>query len=96
MSGTLRFVAQLHKGAAALDAGDGTDEALRAIVPPVHFSRRSAARRRCAPGRRRGFGRAMEQLAETALNVRRTPALGEALTQRALLFACHYGSPEGS
>src|SRR5258708_18993073 len=85
MSGTLRFVAQLHKARLALDAGDSTDDALRAFIPPVHFSRRSAVEGALRTWTAPRLARAMEQLAETALNVRRTPALGEALTQRALL-----------
>jgi len=85
MSGTLRYVAQLHKARLALDQGDSTDEALRAFIPPVHFSRRSAVETALRIWTAPRLARAMEQLAETALNVRRTPKLGEALTQRALL-----------
>ena len=85
MSGTLRFVAQLHKARLALDAGDSTDDALRAIVPPVHFSRRNAVEGALRSWTTPRLGQAMEQLAETALNVRRTPALSQALAQRALL-----------
>ncbi len=42
MSGALRFIAQLHKARLAIDGGDSTDEAMRAFIPPVHFTRRSA------------------------------------------------------
>src|SRR6266567_3221767 len=79
MSGTLRYVAQLHKARLALDSGDSTDEALRAFIPPVHFSRRSSVEGALRNWTSPRLARAMEQLAETALNVRRTPALAEAL-----------------
>ena len=85
MSGTLRYVMQLHKARLALDSGDGPDEALRAFMPPVHFTRKSAVEGALRIWTSTRLARAMEQLAETALTVRRTPALGEALTQRALL-----------
>src|SRR5262249_13884209 len=85
MSGALRFIAQLHKARLALDSGDSTDEALRAFIPPVHFTRRSAVEGALRSWASPRPARAMEQLAEAALNVRRTPALAEALAQRALL-----------
>ncbi|AMN38698.1 DNA polymerase III subunit delta [Rhodoplanes sp. Z2-YC6860] len=85
VSTALRFVAQLHKARLALDAGDSTDEAMRAFIPPVHFTRRSAVEGALRNWTSPRLARAMEQLAETALNVRKTPALAEALAQRALL-----------
>jgi DNA polymerase-3 subunit delta len=85
MSGALRFIAQLHKARLALDAGDSSDEAMRAFIPPVHFTRRSAVEGALRNWTSPRLARAMEQLGEAALNVRKTPALAEALAQRALL-----------
>lgn len=85
MFGAVRQVMQLHKARLALENGDSTDEALRVFIPPVHFRRKplvEAALRNWSSTR---LGRLMEQLAEAALNVRRTPGLSDALAQRALL-----------
>ena len=81
----LRYVTQLHKARVALDAGEDTFTAMRSFMPPVHFSRadtvQAALRSWTAPR----LERAMEQLAEAALNVRRTASLADSLAQRALL-----------
>ena len=84
MSGTLRYVSQLHKARVAFDAGS-SDDAMRAFIPPIHFRRTSTVEAALRSWTAPRLGRAMEQLAEAALNVRRTPALSEALAQRALL-----------
>ena len=85
MSWALRYVTQLHKARVALDAGEDTFAAMRSFMPPVHFSRadtvQAALRSWTAPR----LERAMEQLAEAALNVRRTASLADSLAQRALL-----------
>jgi DNA polymerase-3 subunit delta len=76
---------QMHKARAAMDAGVSTDAAMRSFIPPVHFRREPqvvAALRSWSASR---LQRVMEQLAETAFHIRRTPALAEALAQRALL-----------
>jgi DNA polymerase-3 subunit delta len=85
LSWALRFVTQLHKARLALDAGEDSFTAMRSFIPPIHFRRtdtvEAALRAWTAPR----LERAMEQLAETTLNVRRTAALADALAQRALL-----------
>jgi DNA polymerase-3 subunit delta len=85
MSWALRYVTQLHKARVELDAGEDTFTAMRSFMPPVHFSRadtvQAALRSWTAPR----LERAMEQLAEAALNVRRTASLADSLAQRALL-----------
>ena len=85
MSWALRYVTQLHKARVALDAGDDSYAAMRSFVPPIHFRREAdgADRTQGLDGTR--LERAMGQLAEAALNVRRTAALSDALAQRALL-----------
>ena len=84
MSGTLRYVSQLHKARVTFDGGS-SDDAMRAFIPPIHFRRQSTVEAALRGWTAPRLARAMEQLAEAALNVRRTPALAEALAQRALL-----------
>lgn len=80
-----RHVAQLHKMRLALDDGARAEEAMMRTPPPVHFSRQplvaTALRAWSAPR----LVRAMQQLADAALETRRQPALAQALAQRTLL-----------
>jgi len=85
MFSALRQVMQLHKARLALESGGSTDEALRSFIPPVHFSRKTLVETALRNWNSTRLGRLMEQVAEAALNVRRTPALSDALAQRALL-----------
>jgi DNA polymerase-3 subunit delta len=85
MFAALRQVMQLHKARLALDAGGSTDEALRVFIPPVHFRRRPLVETALRNWNSARLGRLMEQLAEAALNVRRSPGLSDALAHRALL-----------
>jgi DNA polymerase-3 subunit delta len=85
LSWTLRFVTQLHKARAALDAGDDTYAAMRSFVPPINFRRESQVKAALNAWTLPRLSRVMEQLADTTLGARRTSALAEALTQRALL-----------
>jgi DNA polymerase III subunit delta len=85
MYAALRQVMQLHKGRLSLDAGKSADEALWSFIPPVHFRRKPLVETALNAWSTARLARTMEQLAEAAFNVRRTPALADALTQRALL-----------
>ena len=85
VSAALRHVAQLHKARLAVDAGERADMALNNFVPPVHFSRRSKVEAAVSAWSAPKLARAMEQLAEAALSIRRTPALADSLGQRAVL-----------
>jgi DNA polymerase-3 subunit delta len=85
LSAALRYVTQLHKARAVLDAGEDTYTVMRSFVPAIHFSREDAVKSALKSWTAPRLERAMEQLAETTLNVRRNSALAEALTQRALL-----------
>ncbi len=81
----LRHVTQMHKARLAMDDGDAPERALYSFVPPVHFRRKAqveAALRTWSAAR---LARVMEQLGDTMLTMRRTPALADALAQRALL-----------
>ena len=85
MYAALRQVMQLHKARLGLDGGKSTDEALWSFVPPVHFRRKPLVETALNTWSTARLARVMEQLADAAFNVRRTPALADALTQRALL-----------
>jgi DNA polymerase-3 subunit delta len=81
----LRHVTQLHKARLAIDAGDRPDQALYGFIPPLHFRRKPQVETALKAWSAPRLARAMEQLAETALNIRKTPALADVLGQRALL-----------
>jgi DNA polymerase-3 subunit delta len=89
MSSTIRHVTQLHRARVAFDAGESPDAALSAFIPPVHFSRRSTIEGALTAWSAERLARAMENLADTARDIRllRTPidGLDEPIAQRALL-----------
>jgi DNA polymerase-3 subunit delta len=85
VSAAIRQVASLHKMRIAIDAGDSIDFAMQRAAPPVHFSRQSAVGLALKAWSAPGLVRAMQQLAEAALETRRRPALAEATARRALL-----------
>jgi DNA polymerase-3 subunit delta len=86
LSSALRYVTQLHKARAALDAGDDNFAAMRSFIPPVNFRREAAVKAALAAWTLPQLARAMEQLAETTLNMRKTAPLADALAQRTLLM----------
>jgi len=85
VSAAIRQVANLHKMKLAIEGGDSIEFAMKRAAPPVHFSRErqvGEALRSWTPAR---LVRAMEQLAEAALDVRRNAPLAEPIAQRSLL-----------
>jgi DNA polymerase-3 subunit delta len=85
ISAAIRQVANLHKMKLALEGGDSIESVMKRAGPPVHFSRERAvgeALRAWPPAR---LLRAMEQLAEATLEMRRNAPLAEAIAQRTLL-----------
>ena len=85
ISAAIRQVANLHKMKLAVEGGDSIEFAMMRGAPPVHFTRKTAveaALRSWQPAR---LLRAMEQLAEASLDMRRNAALAEAIAQRTLL-----------
>jgi len=85
VSAAIRQVASLHKMKLAVEAGDSMEFAMMRGAPPVHFTRKAAveaALRIWTPPR---LLRAMEQLAEASLEIRRNAPLAEALAHRTLL-----------
>ena len=86
ISAAIRQVANLHKMKLAVEGGDSVEFAMKRGAPPVHFTREKAvgeALRSWTPAR---LLRAMEQLAEASLDMRRNAALAEAIAQRTLLI----------
>jgi DNA polymerase III subunit delta len=69
----------------AIESGDSIEIAMKRVAPPVHFTRErevSEALRAWSPAR---LLRAMDQLAEASLEMRRNAPLAEAIARRALL-----------
>jgi DNA polymerase-3 subunit delta len=85
MFAALRYITQLHKARLAVEAGASNDAALGSFIPPIHFRRRALVEAALGAWSGARAMRAIEKLSEAALNVRRTPALADALAQRALL-----------
>jgi DNA polymerase-3 subunit delta len=86
MSAALRQVAQLHKARLAVEAGSSVAGALGAIVPFVHFSRKDQVENALRLWTAARLLRAMAQLAQAALDVRRaSAALAGVIAERALL-----------
>lgn len=85
LSAAIRQVGHLHKMRLALDGGDSAEVVMTRAAPPVHFTRKSlvgdALRTWSAPR----LTRAMQQLAEAALDARRNAGLAETIAQRTLL-----------
>jgi DNA polymerase-3 subunit delta len=85
ISAAIRHVANLHKMTLAIQGGDTIEVAMKRAAPPVHFTRESKigeALRAWTPSR---LLRAMNQLAEASLDIRRNAALADAIAQRTLL-----------
>jgi DNA polymerase III subunit delta len=85
ISAAIRQVANLHKMKLSVEGGDSVEFAMKRGAPPVHFTREAqvgVALRAWSPAR---LLRAMEQLAEASLDMRRNAPLAEAIGQRTLL-----------
>jgi DNA polymerase-3 subunit delta len=91
LSAALRHVAQLHKARVALDAGEDNFAVMRSFIPPVHFSRKNAIEATLRAWTALRLERAMEQLAETTFNARRTATLADALARRSMLVIAQTG-----
>ncbi len=81
----LRHVTQMHKARIAVDSGDSVERALYGFVPPVHFRRKAQVESALGAWSAAKLERAMEQLSDAMLTMRRTPAIADSLAQRSLL-----------
>jgi DNA polymerase-3 subunit delta len=95
LSAALRYVTQLHKARSALDAGADNFAAMRSFVPPINFRREAIVKAALGAWTAPQLSRAMEQLAETTLNARRTAPLAGALAQRTLLMIAQQARRKG-
>ena len=85
ISAAIRHVANLHKMKLAVEGGEDVEFAMKRAGPPVHFKRQpqvGVALRGWTPAK---LLRAMEQLAEASLDMRRNAPLAETIGQRTLL-----------
>jgi DNA polymerase-3 subunit delta len=75
----------MHKAKIAMEQGAGTDQAMRAFIPPIHFRRESVVGTALKSWAASRLERTMTQLAEAVLETRRQAALADAIAQRTLL-----------
>ena len=90
-----RHIAQLHKMQLAVEAGASVQDAMFRTPPPVHFSRQRLVQAALQSWSSAQLARAMQQMAEVALETRRQPALADALVERALLSLAISGRRRG-
>ena len=85
VSAAIRQVANLHKIRLAIESGDSIEFATKRSVPPVHFTRERQISEALRVWSSPRLLRAMEQLADASLEMRRNAPLAEAIAQRTLL-----------
>jgi DNA polymerase-3 subunit delta len=85
VSAAIRQAATLHKMKLAIESGDSIEFAMKRAAPPVHFSRERQVNEALHAWTTPRLVRAMEQLAEASLEMRRNAALAESIAQRMLL-----------
>jgi DNA polymerase-3 subunit delta len=85
VSAALRQVSMLHKARLTVEDGRSVGEAIDAIVPPLHFSRKSLVEVALKVWTSARLQRAMAQLAEASLEARRQADLADVIAQRTLL-----------
>jgi len=81
----LRHATQMHKARVSMEGGEGAERALYGFVPPVHFRRKARVEAALAAWSSARLLRAVEQLADAMLTMRRSPQLADAVGQRAML-----------
>jgi DNA polymerase-3 subunit delta len=85
ISAAIRQVANLHKIKLAIEGDDSIEFAMKRAAPPIHFSRERRVGEALRAWSSLRLLRAMEQLAEASLEMRRNAPIAEAIAQRALL-----------
>jgi DNA polymerase III subunit delta len=85
VSAAIRQVSSLHKMKLAIENGDPIESAMRRAAPPVHFTRERLVNDALRVWTRARLVRAMEQLSEASLEMRRNAPLAESIAQRTLL-----------
>ena len=85
VSAALRQVAQLHRARLAVEEGASVSEAVGAIQPFVHFSRKAAVEAALKSWTAARLERAMAQLADAAFEARKQAGMADIIAQRTLL-----------
>ncbi|MEX0842681.1 MAG: DNA polymerase III subunit delta [Xanthobacteraceae bacterium] len=85
VSAALRQVMQLHKLRLVVEEGTAAGRAVEAVQPPIHFRRKPLVESAVRAWTAQRLVRAMAQLADAALDVRRQPNLADAIAERAVL-----------
>jgi DNA polymerase III subunit delta len=85
ISAASRQAGALHKTRLSVEEGKSVGAALDAMVPPLHFSRRTSVEAALTNWSAARLQRAMMQLAEASFDSRRQSKLAEAIAQRVLL-----------
>ena len=85
VSSALRQVAQLHKARLAVEAGLSVGDAVAGMRPFVQFGRKGLVEAALKSWTSARLERAMAQLADAVLEVRRQAAMAETIAQRTLL-----------
>jgi DNA polymerase-3 subunit delta len=85
ISAAIRQVASLHKMMLAIEGGDTVEFAMKRAAPPVHFKREAKVGEALRAWTVPRLLRAMDQLAETSLDMRRNASLADTIAQRTLL-----------
>jgi len=80
-----RHLVQLHLALGEMETGTPTDVAMRAIRPPVHFSRTAAVRRQIGLWNRRRLDRALSLVAEADTQCKTTGLPENAICGQTLL-----------
>jgi DNA polymerase-3 subunit delta len=86
ISAALRQASVLHKARLAIEAGRTAAATVEAMIPPLHFTRKTLVEAALWIWTSARLERAMMQLADVSLDARRMSSLAETLAQRALLW----------
>jgi DNA polymerase-3 subunit delta len=85
MSATMRQLSVLHKMRLSVEEGRSSGQVVESAQPPIHFRRKPLFEAALKAWTGERLVRVMTLLAEAALEVRRQPALADAIAQRAVL-----------
>jgi DNA polymerase-3 subunit delta len=85
MMSAQRHAASLHKARLTADDGRGETAAVDSAFPRLHFSRKGLVETALRQASAERLARIIAQLGDAALDMRKQPALAEAIAQRALL-----------
>lgn len=91
LAAALRQVGQLHRARVEIEAGAPMAETFAGLSPPIHFRREVLVKAALSAWTTSRLERAMSQLAEAVFEIRRRPALADAIAHRVLLSVAMSG-----